>query len=117
MKHNLHKSPLERVPTAEHAPARSTPFPCCIRLHSWLHSWIPSKAVAGLTGVAGGRVLLSPQWMLKPSLGLLCLIPATHPFARSGPFHYTTSRIPVKDFLRCSSSCSPTPPKNRSAPF
>jgi len=50
---NLHKSPLERVPTAEHAPARSTPFPCCIRLHSWLHSWIPSKAVAGLTGVAG----------------------------------------------------------------
>ena len=52
---NLHKSPLERVPTAEHAPARSTPFPCCIRLHSWLHSWIPSKAVAGLTAVAGGE--------------------------------------------------------------
>ena len=51
---NLHKSPLERVPTAEHAPAPSTPFPCCIRLHSWLHSWIPSKAVAGLTAVAGG---------------------------------------------------------------
>ena len=49
----LRKSAPERVPTPEHAPVRSTPFPCCIRLHSWLHSWIPSKAVAGLTGVAG----------------------------------------------------------------
>ena len=51
----LRKSAPERVPTPEHAPVRSTPFPCCIRLHSWLHSWIPSKAVASLTAVAGGE--------------------------------------------------------------
>src|SRR6516162_6600148 len=50
-------------------------------------------------------------------LGVAVPNPHHRPFAHSGPFHYTTSRIPVKDFLRCSSSCSPTPPKNRSAPF